>query len=144
MIYGGTSVNTVPDRCTIEIDRRVPPGEDPQGAWRHLVDYLAVGDPARLGVEHEPPSLTGLPLSDGENRPLAEQLGRVAHEVLRAGRPIGVPYATDAAYFAAAGVPTVVCGPGSIEQAHTDDEWLALDQLHAAVEVYTRFLLGQI
>jgi acetylornithine deacetylase len=141
MIHGGVSVNTVPDRCTIEIDRRLPPGEDPQGAWRHLVDYLAVGDAAQFGIEHEPPSLCGLPLSDGANRQLAEELGRVAHDVLGAGRPIGVAYATDGASIAAAGVPTVVCGPGSIEQAHTDDEWLSIEQLQAAVEVYTRFLL---
>jgi acetylornithine deacetylase len=144
IIHGGVSVNTVPDRCTIEIDRRLPPGEDPQAAWQHLVDYLAVREAAQLGVEQEPPSLSGLPLGDGTNRPLAEQLGRVAHDVLGAGRPIGVPYATDAAFFAAAGVPTVVCGPGSIEQAHTDDEWLSIEQLHAAVEVYTQFLLKQI
>ncbi len=40
-ISGGVSVNTVPDRCTIEIDRRIVPGEDPQAAWQHVIDYLA-------------------------------------------------------------------------------------------------------
>ena len=40
-VQGGLSVNTVPDRATIEIDRRVLPGEDPQAAYEHVVDYLA-------------------------------------------------------------------------------------------------------
>ncbi len=38
-IHGGISVNTVPDRCTIEIDRRLSPGEEPQAAWQHVVHY---------------------------------------------------------------------------------------------------------
>ena len=54
-------------------------------------------------------------------------------------RKVGVPYATDAAFISAAGIPTVVFGPGSIEQAHTDDEWLPLDQLEQAAEILYRF-----
>ena len=56
-----------------------------------------------------------------------------------AGGKIGVPFGTDAAAYAAAGVPSVVFGPGSIDQAHTADEWLALDQLHAASEALYQF-----
>jgi acetylornithine deacetylase/succinyl-diaminopimelate desuccinylase-like protein len=51
-----------------------------------------------------------------------------------------VSYATNAAFFAAAGVPSVVFGPGSLEQAHTQDEWLPLGQLQQAAEIYYRFL----
>ena len=40
-ITGGVSVNTVPDSCTIEIDRRIVPGEDPIAARQHVIDYLA-------------------------------------------------------------------------------------------------------
>jgi acetylornithine deacetylase len=49
-------------------------------------------------------------------------------------KTVGVPYGTNAATIAAAGIPTVVLGPGSIDQAHTVDEWIAIDQLEAAVE----------
>src|SRR5262249_32947910 len=41
VISGGMSVNTVPDRSTIEIDRRLVPGEDPQAAWKHVVNFVA-------------------------------------------------------------------------------------------------------
>ena len=142
VIHGGVSVNTVPDECTIDIDRRLPPGETPEAARQHLIDYLAADDDAPHDVEFGPTTMSGLPLSERDNGPLAEQVSRAARAVLGAGRRIGVPYATDAAFIAAAGVPTVVCGPGFLEQAHTADEWVAAEQLHAAVEVYVGFLLG--
>jgi acetylornithine deacetylase len=55
-----------------------------------------------------------------------------------------VPYSTDAASLAAAGVPTVVFGPGSIAQAHTADEWLSLDELEQAAEILYRFALADV
>jgi acetylornithine deacetylase len=51
-----------------------------------------------------------------------------------------VPYATDAAFYSGAGIPAVVFGPGSIEQAHTEEEWLPLDQLEQAAEILYRFV----
>ena len=54
-------------------------------------------------------------------------------------KPIGVPFGTDAAVFSSVGVPSVVFGPGSIDQAHTVDEWLALDQLTQASEILYQF-----
>lgn len=138
LIHGGTSVNTVPDRCTIEIDRRLVPGEKPLDAWRHAVDYLAgnVSEAARL--EHEPPFLQAAPLVEPAGGALAAELGGVAAEVAGRGRPIGVPYATNAACYAGAGVPAVVFGPGSICQAHTADEWIALEQVELAAEILVR------
>ena len=50
-----------------------------------------------------------------------------------------MPYGTNAAAIAAAGVPSIVFGPGSIDQAHTADEWLALDQLAQASEALYQF-----
>ena len=137
-IRGGSSVNIVPDRCTIEIDRRLPPGESPESARRHLVDYLAAQG---LGfMEHEPPYMQGPPLADEHNGKLAERLVNVAAQVAGASRKIAVAYATDGAFCAAAGVPTVIFGPGAIDQAHTDSEWIALDQLRQGAEIYYRFL----
>jgi len=138
-IHGGVSVNTIPDCCTVEIDRRLRPGENPADARRHLIDYLQSETPL-AALLHDPPYMEGLTLSDAANGALAEQLSAVAAEVAGRGRRVGVPYATDAAFLAAAGVPTVVFGPGSIEQAHTTDEWLPLKQLEQAAEILYRFL----
>jgi acetylornithine deacetylase len=138
-IQGGVSVNTVPDQCTIEIDRRCPPGESPAAAQRHAIEYLAREAGLGADLTHESPSMQGPPLSDADNGPLAERLAAAVREMGGAGRTIGVPYATDAAFYCQSGVPAVVFGPGQIEQAHTPDEWIELDQLHAAAEIYYRF-----
>ncbi len=49
---------------------------------------------------------------------------------------IGVPYGTDAGPLGEAGLPCVVFGPGDIAQAHTKDEWVELDQVRLASEMY--------
>ncbi len=135
-IEGGVSVNTVPDRCAIEIDRRVLPGED----------ALAVAEPVtafvreRVGVEFEalPPYHIGLALPDGPNRALADEMLGHVRAVFGPREAVGVPYCTHASRVAAGGVPAVVFGPGSIEQAHTKDEWIEVAQLDLASEVYYR------
>jgi acetylornithine deacetylase len=138
-IAGGVSVNTVPDTCTIEIDRRMVPHETHEAARQHLIDYLEGQAGLGFALEHDAPFLQALPLADEHNRPLADRLVAAASGLVEPCRAVGVPYGTDAAVFAAAGVPTVVFGPGSIAQAHTADEWIALDQVQKAAEVYYRF-----
>jgi acetylornithine deacetylase/succinyl-diaminopimelate desuccinylase-like protein len=136
-IRGGISVNTVPDHATIEIDRRLGPGEQPAAAYGQLINHIA--EHASVGecrIEHEPPFMESVGLSDERNRPLAERLVSIVCEVGRSSEVIGVPYGTDAAAIAACGVPTVVFGPGSIGQAHTADEFIAIEQLQAATEVF--------
>jgi len=141
-IHGGTSVNTVPDRCTIEIDRRTPPGEEPDEARQQAIDYLAREEELDVPLQHDPPFMRGLALSDEANGPLADEFSAAVQEVRGACRQLGVAYATNAAFFAAAGVPSIVFGPGFLEQAHTEDEWLPLDQLEQATEIYYRFCRG--
>ncbi|MEE8451302.1 MAG: M20 family metallopeptidase [Thermoguttaceae bacterium] len=142
-IHGGTSVNTVPERCTIEIDRRLLPGENPDEARRHLIDFVdgELDDRTRSGtsIEHEPLNLRGPGLSDECNGPLAEGLLVAIEQVTANRRKMGVPYGTNAAIYAATGVPSVVFGPGSIDQAHTADEWIDVESLRQAAEIYERF-----
>jgi acetylornithine deacetylase len=144
IIGGGISVNTVPDRCTIEIDRRVLPGEDPTTARQMVIDYLAERPglsqpPFHQPLEHEPPFIMAYGLSEDRNAALGEALGAVSRACGGSGQRTGVRYGTDAAEFAQAGAPSVVFGPGSIEQAHTRDEWLAVEQLETAAEIYYQF-----
>jgi acetylornithine deacetylase len=136
-IEGGISVNTVPDFCTIEIDRRVIPGEDGQAVIEQLAAYLR--ERLDFEVEHWPPWSVGLPLSDDDNGPLADRLLAHVTAVTGRGDKVGVAYGTHASRLADAGIPSVVFGPGSIDQAHTRDEWIAIDQLELATEIYYRF-----
>ena len=140
MIRGGISVNTVPDECVIDVDRRLLPGEQPEEARQHVIEYIAAhsGVPAEK-IVHDPPYIAAPGLADEGNDAVAEKLCAAAREVTGNGEIVGVPFGTDAAAFAAAGVRSVVFGPGCIDQAHTADEWLDLEQLSRASEILYRF-----
>lgn len=140
VITGGVSVNTVPDECLIEVDRRCVPGEDGTAAIKDVGRFL--NETAGVDFEMLPPWCIGLTLSDDVNGALADELLQQVAAVAGHRERIGVPYGTHASRFAAAGVPSVVFGPGSIAQAHTKDEWISIDQLNQAAEVYFRFCRG--
>lgn len=141
LIAGGISVNVVPDRCSIEMDRRILPGEDPQQAWQQVRDFLISELPHSVRLDIDPPHQAALGMQQGPNQPLAARVSRAAAEFGGPGQLIGVPYGTDAPAFASAGIPTVVFGPGDIAQAHTADEWIDVRQLRMAAEIYFRLAL---
>jgi acetylornithine deacetylase len=140
-IAGGTGVNLVPRQATIEIDRRLVPGEQPAQAYQQAIAYVAnaVGPAAAAHIEHEPPFIQNAGLSDANNGWLAARLGSAVSAVVGSARTLGVSFGTDAAALSLSGVPSVVFGPGSINQAHTADEWLPLDELQTASEILFRF-----
>ena len=51
-------------------------------------------------------------------------------------KPVGVTYFTEALDYTRIGIPTVICGPGSIDQAHTADEYISLEQLELGVKTF--------
>jgi acetylornithine deacetylase len=65
-------------------------------------------------------------------------VSRIVRKHQHAGELVGVRFGTDAAAISATGVPTVVFGPGSIDQAHTADEFIAIDQLQLATDIFRR------
>ena len=86
--------------------------------------------------------LKGVPspaLETNFNLPLIQQFMRTAC----CRKPRGVDYFSDASPIAMGGTPAIVFGPGNIAQAHTDNEWLDLDQLDKAVTIITQFLQAQ-
>jgi acetylornithine deacetylase len=138
-IEGGVGINTVPDRATIGIDRRIGPGENPGAAFADLVRYIA--QHASLGIarlDHDPPFMKSSGLGEAHNGPLAERLVRLVCESGRKSELVGAPFGTDAAAIGASGVPTVVFGPGSVRQAHTADEFIAVDELELGAEIFHR------
>ena len=139
-ITGGISVNAVPDRCTVEIDRRLLPGEDPNVAFQHAVDFVSKNVSVDGTLIHDPPTIAASGLSDSHNADLASELGSAAKARGASGQRVAVPYGTNAPHYAAISIPTVVFGPGSIEQAHTKDEWIAIDQLKLATQILVDFI----
>jgi acetylornithine deacetylase len=140
MVTGGVSPNTVPDRCRVELDRRLLPGESASAAVAAVEAFVR----QRAGVPFAslPPAFACPPLSADRSTALVAKLGAAIDAVVGTHRVEAMPYGTDASTIAEAGIPVVVFGPGDIAQAHTRDEFLAVDQLHAAVEVLARFAGG--
>jgi acetylornithine deacetylase len=137
-IEGGVSVNTVPDRCRVEIDRRLLPGEDPAAAPDELAAYLRRH--TDVPFECSRPWLSCPSLSPDGSAWVTARLGKAIDAVTGRHEVHAVPYGTDASSLALAGVPAVVFGPGNIARAHTCDEWVSLDEVGQAAEVL--FLLA--
>ena len=142
-IDGGTSVNTVPDRCRIEIDRRILPGEQPLEAPGQLVAFLRSEGGIDFPFECSQPWAHKDALSPVGAEQLIDKLGMAIDSVVGSHRVMAVPYGTDASALADAGIPSVVFGPGDIAQAHTCDEWVSLAEVEQASEILYRFAVGE-
>ncbi|MEA3402436.1 MAG: M20 family metallopeptidase [Armatimonadota bacterium] len=138
-ISGGTAVNVVPDLCECMVDRRLIPGETPDGAYQEIAEALE--ELVEDGDELEA-TLKDRPVETPIDEPIVQQARRAAREVTGDDEPLGVAYCTDGCDFADRGVPLVVLGPGDIAQAHTADEWIELRQVELAAEIYERIMRG--
>lgn len=134
VISGGRQPNIVPDHCTIRIDRRTLPGETESGVRREITALLqSRGLSAKISGGKMVPCLA---LETSPKLPAVQSFLRCA----RQSRPVGVDYFCDAAVLSAAGIPSVVFGPGDIAQAHTADEWISLDSLERGKNLLLKFL----
>ena len=139
IIKGGSSVNIVPDECVVEVDRRLVPGEDPAQIWTQINHQISKLPAARC----DQPWLAAPALSDTDNGALADEfIAAVRSAGICDSEQIEVTYCTNGSTIAAAGVPTVVFGPGSIAEAHTAQESIEIKQLDLAADAYYRFCAG--
>ncbi len=135
-IAGGKQANIVPDYCEIVVDRRTLPGETGAGVRREILARLKA---ASLSVSvASDKSVPCLALETDFRLPLVQAFCACAGQ----SRPAGVNYFCDAAVLSAAGIPSIVFGPGDIAQAHTADEWIRTDQLERAKDLLVRFLIS--
>ncbi len=147
LIEGGSAPNVVPDRCVVEIDRRIIPGEtDP-------AEVVAPFERLAEEIRHEHPEVRIAfevrDWCDAAEGPSDDPIVRLAREAVAAeagGTPptaAGFAGITDARYYLnEAHIPTVILGPGSLTVAHTADESVAVDELLAASRAYTRLFVG--
>ena len=133
-------MNTVPDGCVIEIDRRLLPGEDPRRAWQDFCEHVTSKSPVPVVCD---PVLMACPaLAEMPAPEFRERFGKAIDSVVGRHEVLAVPFGTDASSIAEVGIPAVVFGPGDIAQAHTKDEWIELDQIDRAAEILYRFACG--
>lgn len=144
VIQGGVQVNSVPDRCSIEIDRRLLPGERADLAlarYEELLGGLKQAYPGFEGFIESPSLLVDEGLDTPEDSTVVQHARRVLARLGHSDGVCGVPFGSDASKLSRAGVPTIVFGPGSIDQAHSVDEYVELAELEKAAAFYREFIL---
>jgi succinyl-diaminopimelate desuccinylase len=108
---------------------------------QHVVSdiHAFLADRLDFEFEFDLPWIECAALADADNSELANAVLGCVTAVDGPHSAIGVPYGTNATRTCGAGVPSVVFGPGSIQQAHTRDEYIDIAQLEKAAEVYYQF-----
>jgi acetylornithine deacetylase len=138
VIRGGTQLNIVPEHCLFQFEIRYLPFEDHQAfiddvktfAETELLPEMKSIDAAAAIEFREEIGFPGLTTDEDAD------VAQMCRHLAQANSSAKVSFGTEAGLFSESGVPTVVCGPGSIEQAHKPNEFITLDQ----VEKCDRFM----
>jgi acetylornithine deacetylase len=145
MIHGGHARNILANLCVLDWEIRAVQGTDPFAVLARLDRFAAEKIIPDLTADGWPASVETQVLVDVPG--LLPEAGSPAETLaLRlAGRnqTITVPYGTEAGHFQKAGIPTIVCGPGSINQAHQPDEWISLDEIDRGL-AFNRALIASL
>lgn len=137
LIQGGVKQNVVADRCSIYIDRRIIPGEDPEAdvqEIREVAERAVAGLPG-MRVEVLGRGLGTASMSDPES-PVVQAMLAANRELGLDTDLTGFSMGTDGRHFAAAGIPTIIYGPGDPAVAHIPDEWVGVDEVLEAARAY--------
>jgi len=138
-IEGGIHWSIVPDHCILRLERRTIPGETTSSAMKEIQQLLDK-------VKEQNPSLNATarkvferpPLETNATEPIVQELQRIIPEVSKINAEVvGVPYWTDGAILAHSGsIPTCIFGPGDIRVAHSPDEYVDVEDVLRAGEIY--------
>jgi acetylornithine deacetylase len=133
VLRAGSRPNIVPDLAEAEIDIRITPALSAAGgALKLLRETIAsLGLPLEIVRPHENP-----PMDTAAAEPMIQALLATDPAIGLAG----APWFSDAAHLSHAGIPSVCIGPGSIDQAHTADEFIELAALEQGAELFSKFV----
>ncbi|HEY8869618.1 MAG TPA: M20 family metallopeptidase [Candidatus Limnocylindrales bacterium] len=135
VVHGGTKANVIPDSCTVQVDRRLATTESLKVAAEEIEAILR-------GQREEDPDLTwdieavGTQLEPVIISPASSLVARCLEALGHDYPGSTFPAGTDAPHLVAAGIPTVIYGPGSLAQAHAAEEWVEVGDLVAAAQGY--------
>jgi acetylornithine deacetylase/succinyl-diaminopimelate desuccinylase family protein len=145
LVAGGSAPNVVPDRCEVEIDRRIVPGEDEPDEvlepFRRLVEKVAAEDPD-VDIEISMKEWTPAAETTGDSAIASRSRDAIAAET--GGEPpfVGFTGITDARYYINdARIPTVILGPGTLKVAHMANESIGVDELVTGARAYARLFV---
>ena len=141
VVHGGTASNIIARRCVFEFDVRATPDADIDALLAPFFDAVAA---ARMRLARVDPAC-GIDVAIlADAPPLRPEAGGEADRFLREltgdNATRVASYAAEAGQFQRAGFSTAICGPGSIDQAHQPNEYVAISQLEKGVEIFARLL----
>ncbi|MCI5957636.1 MAG: M20 family metallopeptidase [Clostridiales bacterium] len=143
LISGGTRQNTIPESCSVLIDRRLIPGETHTKADRELEEILTRlrGEIPAMRVEVETVVATVPSETDASQSIVQCALDAIRDETQRSVSPTGFCGGCDMSKLVnISGIPTAIFGPGSMENAHSPDEFVDIEQLESAARIYERII----
>lgn len=137
ILHAGEKQNVIPDSCRIGMDYRVVPPWTQEQVMEELEDVMK-----RLSQElgYEIRS-TYRPLGRPASTPLEEPIVQAALKAVQSNgidqeAPTGFTACCDMHHFRAVGAPTIILGPGRLEQAHTTDEFVGIEQVIRGAQIY--------
>lgn len=143
LIRGGQELSSYPERCVVSVERRTVPGETVEtveGEMQKIVERVSQSDPSFRAVVRR--GLVRTPLETLPDEEIVEAVSEAVTRVLGHAPEIsGVPYWTDAATLAAAGIPTILFGPTGAG-AHAVEEWVELESVEQCAEIYLETARG--
>ncbi len=141
-VTGGSAINVIAKECAFLWEFRTLPEDDADALQRRIERYIEQDLLPRMRQAYPDAAVTTT--TRVTVPPLVPQRGspaeRLAHELTGANRSTTIAFATEAGHFQHAGIPAIICGPGSIGEAHQPNEFLALDQLAAGALFLDRLL----
>jgi acetylornithine deacetylase len=141
-IAGGTAVNIIARECAFRWEFRTLPGEDPAAPLERLERFVAAELLPRMRQVHADVAVATEPLAVVP--PLvpnpASPAEALARHLTGANRTVAIAFATEAGHFQSAGIPAIICGPGSIAVAHRPNEYITVAQLAAGAAFLDRLL----
>jgi acetylornithine deacetylase len=143
MLRGGTGWSTYAEQCTLRVERRTIPGERGTDALQEVEAAIAAVQRARPEVHATAKLVCAQPPLDlATDAPLVRAMRHAARAESLPDALDGLWCWTDAALFAAAGIPALCFGPGDIARAHSATEWVEVAQIEAATRTLERVCAG--
>ncbi len=145
MIEGGAGLNIVPAECAIALGRRTLPNEDVGNVVREMRELFARLQHDNPGLELRvvEPQIEPVGLDTPVDAPIVQAARRAAKMVTGDDQPVGVPCGSHARWLSGRGdIPCVLLGPGCVDDAHTANESISLEELTKAPALYEEIVLN--
>lgn len=145
IVKGGTALNIVPKDCSFDFEFRYLPMQDPEDLVAEVRRFAEEDLLREMRAVNGESGFSWEQISAFPGLDTAEtaEITVIAKALTKANDTIKIAFGTEGGLIQQIDIPTVICGPGSIEQAHKPDEWVSLDQL-AQCEAFLERLVAKV